>query len=63
MTVEFRFCNGDFIRQWSFWNGVVPIPGDTVLLALGDSRRAFRVVNRLIPDEDSYTIILYVEAV
>jgi len=67
MTVEFRdYVSGEYIKQWPFWNGVVPIPGDIVLLHFGDyneKEQRFRVKERVISGKDSLKIVLYIEAV
>lgn len=64
MTIEFRDRDGNYIKQWSNWNGVIPMIDDTVVLHFGDNNEIeeyYEVEGREISGTDSDKIILYIE--
>lgn len=66
MTIEFRLRNGDYIKQWPNWTGVVPIVGDHVLLHFGDNNEEeteYMVTGRGISGTEPDKVLLMIEEI
>lgn len=66
-TIEFRDAIGcGYIKQWTNWDGIIPIVGDVVVLHFGDYNEIeeeYKVISRRILGDDSDKIILIVEKI
>lgn len=64
MTIEFRNRDGEYIKQWPNWDGVIPMIDDTVVLHFGydnEIEEYYEVEGREISGLDSSKIVLYIE--
>ena len=64
MTVEFRDKKGDYIKQWTYWNGEIPQKGDTVVFHFGDTNEKseeYDVLYRKISGTEPDKVIVMIE--
>ena len=64
MTIEFKDCNGKYIKQWPNWNGVVPMVNDHVLLHFGDKNEEsveYYVIERGFSGTDPDKVFLMIK--
>ena len=66
MTIEFRDKQGNYIKQWPNWTGVVPMRDDHVLLHFGDNNEKeteYMVTSRGISGTEPDKVLLIIEKV
>lgn len=66
MTIEFKNIDGNYIKQWPNWDGVIPMIDDHVLLHFGDNNEKeveYLVIHRGISGIESDKVLLIIEEV
>jgi len=64
VTLEFLTPDYVYIKQWPYWDGVIPIVGDIVLLHFGDyneKEEEYKVISRRISGDNTGKITLIIE--
>lgn len=64
MTIEFKDIQGNYIKQWPNWTGIIPLKDDHVLIHYGDNNEEtveYIVNARGISGTDPDKIFLIVE--
>lgn len=63
MTIHF-FVDGNYLKSWPNWSGVIPQIGDKVeLLDYNEIKEKYQVIDRLISGTAHESIQIYLECV